>query len=234
MGGSPTVDRSTRCVSEGEALHHHDALTEKISTLPTTPLTPASPRNMEVEEVVDKSSVAESREESDDAMMMANGPLDSDDDDEGTATRIRNSSPADNVNQPTNRRGQKISVSFSKIQIRRYNIVVGDHPCCTMGCPLSLGWDYKNEDEEKVLIDHFEATRGARRSRAQLRTTCEERLQLLADDGGYSEQELRKELRKLHRARSQLQRNEGKQLRRPKKRTVTLNKTRRPPVKNGP
>jgi hypothetical protein len=92
-------------------------------------------------------------------------------------------------------------VSFSSLEIRNYDIVIGDHPCCMMGCPISLGWDYS--PAKRHLLDQYEAGRqGMRRNRSQLRLTCDERQTILLSWGNTSETDLRKAGRKLHRSRS--------------------------------
>lgn len=91
-------------------------------------------------------------------------------------------------------------VSFASVVIREYSVTIGDHPCCTMGCPLSLDWDYL--PESNTSLDVYEAQRSPRRSRQQLRTTAVERSRILAQEGGFSDGELRSAQRKLHRARS--------------------------------
>jgi hypothetical protein len=65
------------------------------------------------------------------------------------------------------------SVVFLNVIIREYSVTIGDHPCCTMGCPLSLDWDYLAESI--TSLDVYEAQRSPRRSRQQLRTTAAER-----------------------------------------------------------
>lgn len=92
----------------------------------------------------------------------------------------------------------KRSVSFCNVEIRNHCIVIGDHPCCTMGCPLTLGWDYT--DAATVTLETYEATRAPRRTRAALRTSQEERRTMLADE--HSDGEIRRAQRKLHRERS--------------------------------
>jgi hypothetical protein len=91
------------------------------------------------------------------------------------------------------------TVSFASIEIRNYSIVFGDHPYCNDGLPLSLGWDF--DGINLLSLDTYEATRAPRRSRRELRMSCEERRQLLSEDG-VSEGEIRRAQRKMHRARS--------------------------------
>lgn len=94
--------------------------------------------------------------------------------------------------------GSRKSVTFANIEVRRYSLVVGDHPCCTVGCPLSLGWEYSEATKE--LVEDFEASRGPRRTRDQLKTSGDQRRKLLAEHT--SEIEIRRASRKLHRVRS--------------------------------
>jgi hypothetical protein len=95
-------------------------------------------------------------------------------------------------------KGNSKTVSFANIKIRNHSIVIGDHPCCTMGFPLALGWDYT--DAASLSVDKYEASRSPRRTRRELRTTCEERRLVLSDE--HSEGEIRRAQRKLHRERS--------------------------------
>ena len=94
------------------------------------------------------------------------------------------------------------AVGFSNVEVREYGITVGDHPCCSKGCALTLDWDY-NPTAVVTALDTYEASRAPRRRhRDNLRTSWEERRRILSQEGGCSEGELRKAQRKLHRARS--------------------------------
>jgi hypothetical protein len=91
-------------------------------------------------------------------------------------------------------------VSFTALEVREYKICVGDHPCCQVGVPISLGWEY--EDKGVIAsLDDYELMRCPRRDRIELRTTAEERRQMLVNAGA-QEEELRKISRQLQRARS--------------------------------
>lgn len=91
------------------------------------------------------------------------------------------------------------SVSFTHLDFRMYNVTIGDHPYCQTGCPLTLDWEYT--EAGALPIDQYEAERSPRRTRTELRKTCEERHQILSQDG-HSDDELRRAQRKLHRSRS--------------------------------
>jgi len=42
-------------------------------------------------------------------------------------------------------------VTFSSVQIRRYPMILGDNPYCSMGPPISLGWEYDTMPDMDVL-----------------------------------------------------------------------------------
>lgn len=44
----------------------------------------------------------------------------------------------------------KSVVSFGNCEVRSYAQVLGDHPCCSEGCPIQLGWSYTREESMKV------------------------------------------------------------------------------------
>lgn len=92
-------------------------------------------------------------------------------------------------------------VVFSNVHVREYAITVGDHPCCTTGCPLTLDWQY--EAARTIALDTYESQRmPCRRNREQLRTTASDRTRILSEESGLSDGELRRATRQLFRARS--------------------------------
>lgn len=91
----------------------------------------------------------------------------------------------------------KKSVAFGDVITRPYKVVMGDHPCCTMGCALTLSWEYA--ESTIVSLNDYEAARCPRRTRDALRTTWDERRTMLSD---VSDGEVKVAARKLHRERS--------------------------------
>lgn len=91
---------------------------------------------------------------------------------------------------------QQNHVAFGDILAREFNVVMGDHPCCTMGCPLTLGWEYSQFPS--VSVDEYEASRSPRRAREDLRTSWDERRNMLGESDG----EVKRANRKLARERS--------------------------------
>mmetsp|Transcript_7325 Transcript_7325/g.16645 ORF Transcript_7325/g.16645 Transcript_7325/m.16645 type:complete len:220 (-) Transcript_7325:760-1419(-) len=92
---------------------------------------------------------------------------------------------------------RKKGVSFGKVQVREYSVVLGDHTAPTEGYPLSLSWEYNPEHTVMDLDEH-------QRSRESLkRLKLSQRRNLLRLVGGYTlwqlqcaEQERRNQLLK--------------------------------------
>jgi hypothetical protein len=57
---------------------------------------------------------------------------------------------------------ERRSVKFGKIQIREYDVVVGDNPACSSGAPISLGWGY-NKVQEQFPVEVYENFRSGQR-----------------------------------------------------------------------
>jgi hypothetical protein len=70
------------------------------------------------------------------------------------------------------------SVSFGDLLIRTHPVVLGEHPACRSGCPLELGWTH--DAEIIVTVDEFEMQRGRKKHPSELRTTRQERRQILS------------------------------------------------------
>eukprot|EP00559_Dactyliosolen_fragilissimus_P006331 CAMPEP_0184856108 /NCGR_PEP_ID=MMETSP0580-20130426/1284_1 /TAXON_ID=1118495 /ORGANISM="Dactyliosolen fragilissimus" /LENGTH=249 /DNA_ID=CAMNT_0027350927 /DNA_START=289 /DNA_END=1039 /DNA_ORIENTATION=- len=74
----------------------------------------------------------------------------------------------------------KPRVSFSTLEIRTYESIIGDHPCCTSGPPISLGWHYDPSATIELNIEDFEKRQSIRRHRSELRLSCMERREFLS------------------------------------------------------
>ena len=85
-------------------------------------------------------------------------------------------------------------VHFGSCSVRSYSQVMGEHPCCTIGCPIELGWQYEALDD--VSVDDFEAMHQSSQRGSALRMTWEERRAILQ---GYSDVEVRRVCRRLQR-----------------------------------
>lgn len=50
-------------------------------------------------------------------------------------------------------------VSFNHVEIREYEITLGDHPCCSSGPPISLSWNYYQYGHQEIPFEDFEQYR---------------------------------------------------------------------------
>jgi hypothetical protein len=110
-------------------------------------------------------------------------------------------------------------VQFSTVEIRAYTITIGDHPCCTIGCPITLDWDYLSDDT--ISIDDYEQQKYQQthtssqqqqhhHHRNDLRISPQDRMELLLfhasmnksnNTNSLSEMEIRRASRKFHRTK---------------------------------
>ena len=95
----------------------------------------------------------------------------------------------------------KRTVSFGKLETREYSIALSDHPSCSFGPPISLGWDFR--DKEATELDHYEEQRAPRRSMHQMVLSYNVRRYLLLKRAGYSNDELEQAMHEVDRVKRQ-------------------------------
>lgn len=78
-------------------------------------------------------------------------------------------------------------VSFGAIHVREFERVIGDHPECKIGVPISLGWGY--HQTEPVSIEQYENDQV---SKFKGRMSSITRKNILHNVYGYSEEEIRR------------------------------------------
>ena len=61
---------------------------------------------------------------------------------------------------------ESIHVKFQNIQIRNYEMTLGDNPAVSYGPPVSLGWEYY--EVGTMPLEDYEESRGARRKASQM------------------------------------------------------------------
>lgn len=77
---------------------------------------------------------------------------------------------------------QKNHVQFTSLTLREYDVVLGNHPNCSDGPALSIGWCYNVRGP--INIDRYEKSMvGNRRTRAQMLIPRSHREYLLTDFG---------------------------------------------------
>mmetsp|Transcript_23607 Transcript_23607/g.26920 ORF Transcript_23607/g.26920 Transcript_23607/m.26920 type:complete len:537 (+) Transcript_23607:212-1822(+) len=80
-------------------------------------------------------------------------------------------------------------VSFSTIEIRQYERILGDNPSCSCGPSISIGWEYDETSTSIQPIDDYEFRRGNRFDDTEMVLSRHER-ELLLFDLGYSKKEV--------------------------------------------
>lgn len=87
------------------------------------------------------------------------------------------------------------SVSFSTIEIRHYDRILGDNPSCSCGPPLSIGWDHDESSTIVDTVDDYEYSRTTRRRGHKELTIPRSERQKLLLKLGYSRKEITQTVR---------------------------------------
>jgi len=92
----------------------------------------------------------------------------------------------------SNSNNMKRNVSFSSLEIRTYNVTLGDAPTSN-GPPVSLGWDYDPDATVEQSIDHYENYRAEapRRNKHEMLMPAAHREYLLMREAGFSRGEIK-------------------------------------------
>lgn len=96
------------------------------------------------------------------------------------------------------------NVSFGGLEIREYNVALSDHPDCSRGPPIQLGWEYF--EQEPVSVDAYEERRSPRR-RSLVHDPF--RRSALLNEAGYTEEEVRSAMEDVHRVKQERLRVKG-------------------------
>lgn len=94
------------------------------------------------------------------------------------------------MKKSTSQSSMKRNVSFSSLEIRSYNITVGDAPTPN-GVPLSLDWEYDPSETETYDVNVYESNRGTRREKHEMYVPNQYRVYLLMRDAGVSRREIK-------------------------------------------
>lgn len=94
-----------------------------------------------------------------------------------------------NTNKPAPNKIDR-NVSFDRLEIREFNMTLGNHPSATSGPPVMLDWD--SQPQERVVnLDLYEQARQPRRNRRELKLSFEDRRGILEKDRGFSVAEVK-------------------------------------------
>ena len=80
--------------------------------------------------------------------------------------------------------------SFSHLEIREYNLALGDNPGGRDGPPISLDWNYCPKSTIRVDIDRYEESRPPRRARHEMYMPGSLRMWTLMKEMGYTLREI--------------------------------------------
>ena len=81
------------------------------------------------------------------------------------------------------------NVSFSSLEIKEFNVTLGNHPSASSGPPVMIDWD--SECNKRVIdLDEYERGRSPRRQRKQLKLSYRDRKNMLEQQRGFSTQEV--------------------------------------------
>lgn len=127
---------------------------------------------------------------------------------------IKNSSSSSNLQLDKKKTApsMKRNVSFSNLEIRSYNVTLGD-AACSSGAPITLDWDYDPSTTQHLPIDQYESYRhfeAPRRSKAEMLMPASHRQYLLMREAGFSRGDIQKaieEARRVAKNRVQTRKN---------------------------
>ena len=88
----------------------------------------------------------------------------------------------------------KRRITFNNVVVREYEMVLGDHPDCSYGPPVSIGWDYL--EYKPVDINDYETNHSRRRPLRYLMLNYYRRKDILKD---VNEDDLKKVVREVKR-----------------------------------
>lgn len=94
-------------------------------------------------------------------------------------------------------------VHFGVAQVREYPQVLGDHPYCSLGCPLELGW--KSRKSHEFTVEEYESHQrySHHTSMSALKLTPEERRAILDVNETVSDSEIRRACRRRNRSQNE-------------------------------
>mmetsp|Transcript_29175 Transcript_29175/g.86377 ORF Transcript_29175/g.86377 Transcript_29175/m.86377 type:complete len:793 (+) Transcript_29175:461-2839(+) len=96
-------------------------------------------------------------------------------------------------------------VSFSHVSMRKYPMILGDHPVCSSGPPVTMAWRY--QAEAPIGVDEYESRRPQRRKVWELILSSGHRKKVLTKEAGHTEWEIREAVRTVKEIKRQRQKS---------------------------
>lgn len=93
----------------------------------------------------------------------------------------------------------KPMVRFGTVLVRDYDIILGDHPCCSYGPPLTIDWDYL--EYEPLDVNEYEFHHHPRKNLRTLKLNYYQRKYLLSG-AGYTEADFELSKKQIDRTKS--------------------------------
>ncbi len=97
-----------------------------------------------------------------------------------TSTSTTSSSSSSNEQSCTPNTSFRKSVKFESLHIRTFIRVLGDHPCCSTGLPVTFGWN--PVEDTTIYLDDYETSRSPRRSRKDMKLDDTTRKDILSSN----------------------------------------------------
>lgn len=91
-------------------------------------------------------------------------------------------------------------IGFDKVIVRDYAMILGDHPNCRYGPPVTIEWDYT--EYEPLDVNEYEIHHSLRRPLQQMYLTTEKRKSLLVQAARHDQKEVNLAARKVKQAQT--------------------------------
>jgi len=91
-------------------------------------------------------------------------------------------------------------VSFGQVTVRDYDMILGDHPSCTYGPPVTIDWDYL--EYEPLAVNEYEIHHARRRPLRSMMLNYYKRKDILTQ-AGYSSESIKAATRKTEKVKRQ-------------------------------
>jgi len=99
--------------------------------------------------------------------------------------------------KPSHQRKRKIR--FGTVLVREYDIILGDHPCCSYGPPITIDWDYHQYEPIDVNVYEFNNSL-YRKSIRELCMNYYQRIRILSQ-AGFTDVDFKVVMREINRAK---------------------------------